>query len=142
METEKRCTTTEDKIISILENLKKRHKSGPFLPISSRTLNSLWRQAALDLRLNHSIGVPHVYVLRHSGAAADRLHQRRPPSEAKLWGKWRSDSSVRRYQKGGRALERLSSLSVAMQRYVMRCEQRVRKVLTGDMQPLCKPDAG
>ena len=123
----------------LLEEFRSRHHSGPFLPVPIKQYNALWRQAALQLQLDKSLGIPHPYVLRHSGPSADRLHQRRSLSEVKSRGRWRSGSSVRRYQKGGRSLERLSVLSAAMQQYVARCEKRVWKVLSWLLQPLCSP---
>ena len=122
-----------------LQRFRARHHNGPFLPLTSRQFNKFWRQAALDLQLDKSIGVPHPYALRHSGPSADRLHQRRPLSEVKSRGRWRADSSVRRYQKGGRSLERLSVLTAAMQQYVHQCERRLFRVLSGHLSPLCKP---
>ena len=123
----------------LVEEFRRRHHSGLLLPVPIRKFNALWRRAALDLQLDKSLGIPHPYTLRHSGPSADRLHQRRSLDEVKARGRWRADSSVRRYQKGGRSLERLSALIVEIRRYVQLCEKRVWMVLSGRLQPLCKP---
>ena len=123
----------------VLKAFRLRHHSGPLLLLPINKINAIWRRGASELQLEHSIGIPHPYALRHSGPSADRLHLRRSLAEVKARGRWRADSSVRRYQKGGRCLERLSVLTAAMQRYTHQCENRVWIVLDGRSLPLCSP---
>ena len=42
-----------------------------------------------------------LYSLRHGGASDDTLRKARPLNEVKKRGRWRADSSVRRYEKKG-----------------------------------------
>ena len=123
----------------VLKAFRLRHHSGPLLPLPINKFNAIWQQAARELRLELSIGIPHPYALRHSGPSADRLHLRRSLAEVKARGRWRADSSVRRYEKGGRSLERLSVLTAAMLRYLHQCKKRVCMVLDGRSLPLCSP---
>ena len=54
---------------------------------------------------------PVAYSLRHGGASDDCLSNRRHILAIKCRGRWRSDSSLRRYQKAAVAQKELSRLS-------------------------------
>ena len=129
-------------LVRCLESLRKRHQSGLLVPVSAKELSRFWEQAARALDLERSLGMPHLYVLRHSGASADMMLKRRSLAEIKSRGRWRSDSSVRRYEKGGRSLERLAALSVPTRAYVLKCAQRVWAVLALRSLPLSLPRLG
>ena len=73
--------------------------------------------------------MPHVYVLRHSGASADKVMLRRTLPEIKS----------RRYQKSGRSLERLAALSPKTRLLALKCEQRAWKVLARLLPPVSPP---
>lgn len=53
------------------------------------------------------------YSLRHGGASFDALQGRRPLAQIKKQGRWKADSSVRRYEKATRALQRVHRLPPA-----------------------------
>ena len=53
---------------------------------------------------------PDVYALRHGGASTDAPLRTRPLNEIKSRGRWRTDSSVRRYNKHARLLKQLELL--------------------------------
>ena len=126
-------------LVRSLELLLTRHRSGPLVPVTAREFTRQWQKAARGLMLDQYLGLPHVYVLRHSGASADRLYKRRPLSEVKSRGRWRADSSVRRYEKGGRSLERLAVLGTQTRVFVQKCAQRVWAVLQQRSPPLSLP---
>ena len=65
----------------------------------------LFEQAAAATGL--SILKPVLYSLRHGGASFDTLFQKRPLPEVKSRGRWRADSSLRRYQKAAPAQQQL-----------------------------------
>ena len=129
----------EPNLVQFLEKVRRQHARGPFVPVSAREFNRLWVRAAVLLDLPSTIGMPHVYVLRHSGASADKVMLRRTLPEIKSRGRWRSDSSVRRYQKGGRSLERLAALSPKTREFALKCERRAWKVLARLLLPLSLP---
>ena len=126
-------------LVLCLESLRKRHQSGLLVPVLAKEFRSIWDKAARALDLERSVGMPHLYVLRHSGASADMMLKRRSLAEIKSRGRWRSDTSVRRYEKGGRSLERLAALSVPTRAYVLKCALRVWAVLARRSLPLSLP---
>ena len=82
-----------------------------------KELTRFLRDALEALQMDH-MGVE-LYSLRHGGASDDFLTKRRTLPEIKHRGRWRADSSVRRYTKSARALKELEkmpkdSLSLAM----------------------------
>mgnify|MGYP003334289348 CR=1 FL=1 len=129
----------EPALVKSLEELKRRVPTGPLVPMSSKDLRRWWEKAAKALQLERSLGIPHLYVLRHSGASADMRQRRRSLDEIKRRGRWRADGSLRRYEKGGRAQERLSALSTPILEYVLKCARRVWQVLARRSQPLSLP---
>ena len=61
---------------------------------------------AFDLLLLHQeFGQQNLYVIRHSGVSADWLRARRTRRSIQDRGRWRAATSMRRYEKGGRAAE-------------------------------------
>ena len=63
----------------------------------------------------HASGLSHLnpvlYMARHTGASVDRLEDRLSLMEVQRRGRWRSETSVRRYEKRGMVQEVSSSLS-------------------------------
>ena len=55
------------------------------------------------------LGDPHSYRLRHGGASRD-LTKKRDLLQIQHRGRWKTQASVRRYQKGGRLIQLLHSL--------------------------------
>eukprot|EP00971_Amphidinium_carterae_P276321 5483239-Amphidinium_carterae.1 len=51
-----------------------------------------------------------LYQLRHSGASHELLHGLRDVTGVKKRGRWKTDKSVARYEKGGRVAEQLHLL--------------------------------
>ena len=60
---------------------------------------------------------PHPYAVRHGGASFDALHKRRTLGEIRLRGRWRTDSSVARYNKHARVLKEVERLPLNVRRY-------------------------
>ena len=67
-----------------------------------------FRKTCLDV----GVGMlkPHTHHLRHSGPSHDKAQGLRTLLAIKLRGRWRSDSSLRRYQQKGRVAQQLSAL--------------------------------
>ena len=101
----------------------------------------LWDRAVEETGLKKALGSQHLYVLRHSGASADRLSNRRPELEVKMRGRWKGDRSLKRYEKGGRVLEVLSRCATATRAFATRCEQVLWRALAGpSAPPLPRPE--
>ncbi|CAK0883778.1 unnamed protein product, partial [Prorocentrum cordatum] len=80
--------------------------------------------AALFRRAARRLGVkpePMPYLLRHTGASRDFVNQLRPLREVKRRGRWKTDTSVRPYEKGGRLSEQFARLPGPLQRHALRC---------------------
>ena len=58
----------------------------------------------------------HSYQLRHSGPSFDRALGRRSALEVKFRGRWKSDASLRRYEKEGRVSQQLANLPPEVRR--------------------------
>jgi hypothetical protein len=71
------------------------------------------------------------YQLRHSGASKDRISKVRVLSEVKKRGRWSSDASVARYEKGARIGQVLNSLPGLTREKAIRCTERISEVLAG-----------
>ena len=106
---------------------------------SQREFGALWKGAAHLLALQKSIGVPHVYVLRHRGPSADRLYQRRSRAAQKARGRWASDRSLKRYEKRGRVLEQPQRVSMLTRTFATTCEATVWDVLAGRRETFSVP---
>ena len=117
----------------------RRQPTALLVPCSPKEFHRLWREATLATGITKHLGEQHCYVLRHSGPSADRLSDRRPELEVKTRGRWKSDKSLKRYEKGGRVLEVLSRCTTRMKAFATRCEQQLWKVLAGSSAPPVPP---
>ncbi|CAK0843265.1 unnamed protein product, partial [Prorocentrum cordatum] len=79
----------------------------------------VFRRAATALHLG-VLGPPTLYTLRHGGASHEYLAKFRSLDEIKKRGRWVSDSSLRRYTKGGRVAEQMRRLPISEQRRATR----------------------
>jgi hypothetical protein len=70
----------------------------------------LYQAAGQHLKLN-AFGPPVLYQLRHGGASHDQFHNHRALDVVKKRGRWLTDASVRRYEKGGRIPQLLARLT-------------------------------
>ena len=77
----------------------KRPTGSPMFAMDYRHLRQIFMQGMEELGL----GVPSLYRLRHGGASSDYAMGHRPLLEIKRRGRWRADSSLRRYEKSTRA---------------------------------------
>ena len=87
--------------------------------------------AAASALLN--LGNLHPYQLRHGGATEDLSSKRREYSSVKARGRWKTDSSVRRYTKVGKIQELLNRLSSSHLKYCQWSEKNLHRVLQGTL---------
>lgn len=81
-------------------------------PLAADTTVAQFRQAS------DALGLPELslYQLRHGGASEDALSRARPLAEIRARGRWRSDSSLRRYAKPAMLQKLLQLKKVAPRR--------------------------
>ena len=98
-------------------------------------MSRLFLWAGQRLRVPSKMGLC-MYMLRHSGASHDFGTKSRTLLEIKRRGRWRSDDSVRRYEKGGRLSSQLRSLGDSLRAHSLNCARSIDKVVGGRRSPL------
>ena len=76
------------------------------------------------------------YQMRHTGASTDFGTGDRSIVEIRRRGRWRSDTSVRRYEKGSQLTRVLSQLPASTQRYCVTAARCMPRVLCGRLEPM------
>ena len=93
------------------------------------------QEACRRLRVPAELDVV-MYMFRHAGASTDFALRLRLLPEIKLRGRWKSDASLRRYEKGGRLADQLQRLPLPLRTHAKRCADCVNNVLAGTASPL------
>ena len=106
-----------------LRRLKKKAGEQRLWSFSGQEFNDLFR--TISEAASVQVLKAHPYALRHGGASHDSLHRLRTPEQIKKQGRWKSDSSVARYNKHARVVTEANKLSGAAQSY----GEQVRKKL-------------
>lgn len=93
----------------------------------------LERQVKLSAQ-NVGVGTLSVvpYMFRHSGASHDRSAGLRSLNEVRKRGRWATEQSVRRYEKGGRLAQQFASLPPEVQNRAARAEANIMAILSGN----------
>ena len=81
-------------------------------PFSHLHLTTVFRRSCTALHLQPL--QPVLYMLRHGGASHDILMKHRDLLSVKTRGRWRSDTSLLRYQKASRAQSSISVIPAAV----------------------------
>ena len=84
---------------------------------------------------------PQLYSLRHGGASHDALSGRRVLRDIKKRGRWRSDASVRRYEKATLAQREAGRLAGDVTEFGKRIEMELEDILCGRVRPPFPPRA-
>ena len=79
------------------------------------------------------------YQMRHAGPSWDALHGNRTDDQIKRRGRWKTDKSVRRYQKAGRLVKAFAVVPPAFAAYHQRCVEVVEDVVLGKRQSPAPP---
>jgi hypothetical protein len=103
----------------------------PMFPVRHLAWAQSLADAAAQLGLEGRGKVPVLYQLRHGGASHEMLTGFRSLEALKRRGRWASDASVRRYEKGGRIGQVLSRLDTKLQDHCRRCAAQIGKILAG-----------
>jgi len=105
------------------------------LPGSYPEWTARFREAALATG-QEVLGPPVLYQLRHGGASHEMLTGSRGIADLKKRMRHASDSSVRRYEKGGRLHQQLGRVAVPVQRTAARAALHIGGILTGRVPPI------
>lgn len=111
-----------------LLNLRGKPQTAPIFSSTTTQLREVMEAIAKKNGLE-CLGAPHPYRLRHGGASHDFLHKQRSLTEIQRRGRWKSQSSVRRYEKGGRIAQLLQSLGQAKLDRVLAAARNIQKTV-------------
>ena len=82
---------------------------------------------------------PHPYSLRHGGASDDALRGARTLASIKARGRWKSDNSVRRYEKHARVLREVERMPALAQTFGGRVMKSLSNILLDNSFALKPP---
>ena len=122
----------------VLSLLQEQAGRGPLWRFSQSSWVEHFRAAGMRLGLTR-LGPPILYQLRHGGASHEALTGFRDAWQLQQRGRWRSETSVRRYAKGGRVNQVLALLDAQLLRHARGCECCVGNLLLGKSQPRRAP---
>ena len=120
---------------ALLRHARGRPRSDPLFQVSQAQVARDLRAACDRLRVPVAMEIV-MYKFRHGGASTDFALKRRSLAEVKLRGRWKSDASLRRYEKGGRLAEQLHRLGSRLRAHALRCSELVNAVLSGSASAL------
>lgn len=106
--------------------------SAPLWPFSMNELRKAFMETCAGLHLEHLR--PVLYMARHSGASTDRLENRASLAEVQVRGRWRSDTSVRRYEKRALVMKAAASLTPVQKRKFVQDEIDLPAALRADLR--------
>ena len=122
------------------EALQRRRAGQRVWTFDSLHLTSVLKRSAELALCDHLL--PQLYSLRHGGASWDALEKRRDIMEIKKRGRWRSDASVRRYEKAALALRETHRLPMEAIEFGRFVDQHLSEILAGARPPPLPPKLG
>ncbi|CAK0878435.1 unnamed protein product, partial [Prorocentrum cordatum] len=102
----------------------------PLFAVDQRSVANAWRGAVTALGLR-KLGACHVYQLRHSGPSHDYAAGLRDLEQIRRRGRWKSWSSVRRCEKGGRLTEQLHKFGGPQREHAEACARLLSRASRG-----------
>ena len=121
-----------------LKKLAQRREGRYLFNLDYLQLRNIWENSMQDSGLpkNHSV----LYQLRHSSPSHDRLHNLRSALAVKMRGRWRADSSVRRYEAHARLHQQFQQLPSQLQEKCLSALTRLERLVSKIFSPV-KPDS-
>ena len=113
----------------VLQVLRQQPCSRPLWPFNLHEFGQQMQEIATLAEVSHLRVEP--YSLRHGGASHDALMGYRDLASIKERGRWKADSSVARYKKAARALQRIGLLDDRTIEYGKLIEHNLRDLLLG-----------
>ncbi|CAK0833186.1 unnamed protein product, partial [Prorocentrum cordatum] len=108
--------------------IQSRDPQEPLFAFSQAEFARCFKRAGARLMLQRP---PPPRILRHSGASRDFAEQRRTLVGVKRRGRWRTDASARRYEKGGRLGSEFAKLPARLQTHARWCLKYLPAALSG-----------
>jgi hypothetical protein len=105
-------------------------------PVTAADTARDWQMAVETLQL-HSLDLNR-YSLRHAGASHDLLHKVRDLGAVKARGRWKTDSSMRRYTKAAKAMDLANRFPPAVLEYGNTVDSLLEEIFSG-RSPAPKP---
>ncbi len=112
--------------------LRKRSPRRPVWAFSQNEYSRHLKELLARIQLDH-MGLD-TYSIRHGGASSDRLDRRRSLAAVKRRGRWRADTSLRRYEKSTIALRQVERMGEAAQSYGRLVDRNLNKLLMGQLR--------
>jgi hypothetical protein len=111
-------------LFNVLIPLLKANRDGEeyLWPFTSKELLTTWKAAGEILHLDQPF---HLYALRHAGPSHDMAARLRPLIEIQQRGRWRSRSSLVRYEKHGRMQSEFEALPQATKAMCFLCRKHL-----------------
>ncbi|CAK0871903.1 unnamed protein product [Prorocentrum cordatum] len=97
------------------------HLAAPLFTVTLDEVTRDFKGAVETLGVDTALGAAHMYMLRHGGASHDYASGCRRLEDARRRGRWRSWSSVRRYEKGSRLGQVVHKLGPVLQAHGKLC---------------------
>ena len=110
-----------------------RDPSSLLLPITPEDVVADWQWACQRLRID-KLDISR-YALRHAGASHEVLNNLRSLENIKLRGRWKTDSSMRRYLKAAKAMDMANKFPAAVLAYGIEVEKELPGILSGATPP-------
>ena len=112
--------------VSKWRNSRRGPRNNPLFTSTPAQLKTVMEKAAKAENLE-AVGPPHPYRLRHGGASRDFALGKRKLKEIQRRGRWKTFSSVRRYEKGGRLNQLLHELPASVLRKCIKAADNLEK---------------
>ena len=118
--------------------IKGRGAHEPLFGLTYQEWSSTFSLVGAELGLG-MLGPPTLYQLRHGGASHELLTGARDLISVKKRGRWASDQSLRRDEKGGRVNHQLTLLPKRTLRHAFACASKIGAILCKTLPPLLPP---
>ena len=123
---------------AIVRLARQRRGQATLFDVAPQALRQELLEATDALRLD-KLGDMHPYRLRHTGASVDFALNSRRLEEVQRRGRWRTATSLRRYEHGARLNELFNRLPPAVRQYAQHCSAQLNNVLLGKAKPSRAP---
>ena len=111
------------------------HLAAPLFDVTLGEVTSDFRTVVDALGVESALGAAHMYMLRHGGASHDYASGCRRLEDVRRRGRWRSWSSVRRYEKGSRLGQVIHKLGPVLQAHGKLCVELLSETVSGRRSP-------
>lgn len=117
----------------VFQHIKQKRPVGsPMIPHTMRQLSVMFAKAVDGCGFQDH-GIQCSYQVRHGSASTDMLQRQRSMEELMKRGRWRTLTSLRRYEQGGRLSQVFGKLSKCRQETAIKAEQNLPAVLTASL---------